>query len=85
MQEWLMLVTKECWDDAGPFDERLPQIGSPFIFTVKAQRHGHKPQVMRNPIAHHYKVFGININEHERFTEQAMVTIPKVLREVQGT
>jgi glycosyltransferase involved in cell wall biosynthesis len=84
VQEWLLLVTQECWKDAGPFDERLPQIGAPFIFTVKAQRAGHKPQVMRNPLAHHYRVFGVNVNEHERFTEQAMVTIPKILREIQS-
>ena len=84
VQEWLCLMTRECWEDAGPYEERLPQVGSPFIFTVRAQRKGHKPQVMRNPIAHHYRIFGIDINEHERLTEQAMVEIPKILREIQG-
>lgn len=83
IQEWCMLVTKNCWDDAGPFEERLPQIGAPFIFTIKATRKGYKPQVMGNTIAHHYRIFGIDINEHERFIEQAMVQIPKVLREIQ--
>jgi glycosyltransferase involved in cell wall biosynthesis len=84
VQEWLLLATRECWKDAGPFDERLPQIGAPFIFTIKAQRTGHKPQVMKNQLAHHYRVFGVNINEYERFTEQAMVTVPKILREIQN-
>lgn len=84
IQEWCMMVTRDCWKDIGPFEERLPQIGAPFIFTIEAQNKGHKPQIMRNPIAHHYRIFALDINEYERLTEQAMVTIPQVLREVQG-
>ena len=84
IQEWCMMVTRTCWDDIGPFEERLPQIGSPFVFTIEAQNKGHKPQIMRNPIAHHYRIFALDINEYERLVEQAMVTIPQVLREVQG-
>lgn len=79
-----MLVTRECWDRVGPFEERLPQIGAPFILTVEAQNKGFKPQVMRNIVAHHYKIFSLDINEYERLIEQAMVMIPQVVREKQG-
>jgi glycosyltransferase involved in cell wall biosynthesis len=84
VQEWCMLTTRKCWKDAGPFEaEKLPQIGAPFIYSVKATRKGHRPQVMRNNLVHHYRIFGIDINEHERFTEQAMVVIPRILRTIQ--
>jgi GT2 family glycosyltransferase len=84
VREWCMLVSRECWKKAGPFDERLPQIGPAFIFTMKSQRVGQKPQVMKNPIAHHYGIFALDISEHERLVEQAMANIPKILREIQG-
>jgi len=84
VQEWCMLVTRKCWEDVGPWDQRLPQVGSPFIFTVKAQNKNYKPQIMRNSIAHHYKIFALDINEYERIVEQAMVMIPQSLREAQG-
>jgi GT2 family glycosyltransferase len=84
IQEWMMLVTRDCWDDIGPWEEKLPLVGQSFIFTLKAQNNGHQPQVMRNPIAHHYRIFSPNINEFERMTEQAMVTIPQLVRESQG-
>jgi GT2 family glycosyltransferase len=84
IQEWCYLVTKECWNVVGPFDERLPQVGSPFIFTVEAQTKGFKPQVMKNIIAHHYRIFSLDINEYERLIEKAMVTIPQIMREKQG-
>lgn len=84
IQEWCILVTRECWEKVGPFDERLPQVGAPFIFTVDAQSKGFKPQVMKNIIAHHYRIFSLDINEYERIIERAMVTIPQVVREKQG-
>ena len=84
IQEWCMMVTRECWERVGPFEERLPQIGSPFVFTVEAQNKGFKPQVMKNIIAHHYRIFALDINEYERLIEQAMVMIPQVVREKQG-
>lgn len=84
IQEWCILVAKECWERVGPFEERLPQIGAPFIFTVEAQNKGFKPQVMKNIVAHHYKIFSLDINEYERMIEKAMVTIPQVVREKQG-
>lgn len=82
--EWCMMVTKECWQDVGPFEERLPQIGAPFVFSVEATNKGYGPQIMRNPICHHYRAFGLNINEYERLTEAAMAMIPQVVREIQS-
>jgi hypothetical protein len=52
---------------------------------VEAQNKGLRPQVMKNIIAHHYRVFALDINEYERLIEQAMVMIPQVVREKQGS
>jgi glycosyltransferase involved in cell wall biosynthesis len=82
IQEYMLLMTRECWNDIGPWPEQLPLVGNAFVMTLKAQNLGHSPQVMKNPICHHYKIFGIDINEYERLTEQAMVTIPKLLSDV---
>ena len=84
VQEWCVLITRDCWEKCGPFDERLPLVGAPFIFTINAQNKGFKPQVMKNPIAHHYKIFSLDINEYERIIEKAMVTIPQIMRESQS-
>ncbi len=84
VQEWLMLMSKECWNDIGPWPTKLPQVGSAFIFTAKSQKMGHNPQVMRNPVAHHYRIFSLDINAYEKLVEQAMVTIPQLLRDVQS-
>lgn len=83
VQEWCLLMTRECWKDIGPFPETLPQIGTSFIMTMRGQQKGHKPQVMRNPILHHYRVFALDINEYEKLVDKAMVEIPKLMREVQ--
>lgn len=84
VQEWLMMTTRECWEAVGPWPEQLPQVGPAFIVTVKAQHKGYKPQVMRNPIAHHYRIFSLDINEYERLTESAMVIIPQLLKDAQS-
>ena len=84
VRDWLVLFSKECWKSCGPFPEKLPLIGSSFIPTIKAQHHGFKPQVIKHPVAHHYKIFSLDINEFERLTEQAMVTIPQLIKEVQS-
>lgn len=83
IQEWCLLMTRDCWKDIGPFPETLPQIGTSFIMTMKAQQKGYKPQVMRNPICHHYRIFSLDINEYERLTEKAMIEIPKLMRDLQ--
>jgi GT2 family glycosyltransferase len=84
IKEWLILFTKECFDECGPFPEKLPMIGQNFIMTLKAQHYGYKPQVLKGQIAHHYKIFSLDINVFEKMTEQAMIEIPKLLKEVQS-
>ena len=84
IEEWCVLMTKECWKDVGPWPEDLPQVGHAFIMTTKAQQKGYSPQIMKNPICHHYSIFSLDLNQYEKFTEQAMVTIPKLLRETQS-
>ena len=84
IEEWCMLVTRECWNDCGPFAEELPMLGAPFLFTMAAQMADHHPQIIRNQIVHHYAIFGVDVNEFERFSEQAMVVIPNLLRNQQS-
>lgn len=84
IQEWCVMMTKECFQAVGPWPEKLPQIGPAFILTIKAQQKGFKPQVMRNQILHHYRIFSLDINEYERLTESAMVVIPQLMRDVQS-
>ncbi len=83
IEEWCMLMTRECWEDTGKWPEELPMIGSPFIMTMAAQYADHKPQVIRNPLVHHYAIFGLDVNEFERFSESAMLVIPQVMRGLQ--
>jgi hypothetical protein len=84
IEEWCMLVTRECYEDVGPFAEELPMIGAPFLFTMGAQYADHKPQIIRNQIVHHYAIFGLDVNEFEQFSEQAMVVIPNLVRGLQS-
>jgi GT2 family glycosyltransferase len=84
LQDYTLLFTREAWSTIGPWPEELPQIGGSFILTVRAQSAGYKPQIMKNPIVHHYKVFSLDTNEFERMTEQAMVTIPKLMTDLQS-
>ena len=51
---------------------------------MAAQYADHRPQIIRNPIVHHYAIFGLDVNEFERFSEMAMVVIPNLLRNLQS-
>ena len=84
IQEWCLLVTRECWEDCGPWPEELPLVGHAFIFTLVAQRKGYKPQAMTNPIVHHYRSFSFDPNEYEKMSEQAMTIVPKLMQEAQS-
>lgn len=84
IQEWCMMVTRECWEDCGPFPPELPQIGGAFIFTMKAQQASHRPQIMRNTVCHHYRVFSLDVNTYEQHVEASMTSIPALLRKMQG-
>lgn len=84
VQEWMMLMTKECYEACGPWEEKLPQVGHSFVMTVNAQNKGFKPQIVKTSMAHHYRIFGLDINEYERMSEQAMVEIPNKLKLIQS-
>lgn len=81
IQEWCMLMTKDCLDDIGPWPEELPVVGHSFVMSMRAQVKGYKPQCMRNPVVHHYKYFGLDPNEYEVMCENAMSMIPKLMKE----
>ena len=86
IDESCMLVSRECWDDVGPFNEELPQEGAPFLFTLKANRKGHSPQAIdqkQTPCVHHFRVFAMDFNEYERFGEKAQIMLPKLIAEIQ--
>lgn len=78
VQEWCMLMTRQCWEDCGPWPEELPLIGMSFIMTLRAQVKGHKPQATGNNIVHHYKAFCMDPSEYERMSEQAMGQVGKL-------
>lgn len=84
LQEYILLMTREAWNDIGPWPEELPMIGSSFILTMKAQIKGHKPQIVKNQIVHHYKIFSLDISDFERMTEQAMARLPRIMTDVQS-
>jgi glycosyltransferase involved in cell wall biosynthesis len=84
LQEYLCLITRDCWDDCGPWNETLPQVGMSFYMTLKTQSKGYNPQVMKNPICHHYQIFSLDINEYEKLTEDAVAVLPKLLTEIQA-
>jgi GT2 family glycosyltransferase len=82
--EWCVLVTRECWEDCGPWPEELPLVGHSFIMTMRAQHKGYKPTAMTNPVVHHYRAPSFNPNEYERISQKAMTIIPKLLTEAQA-
>ena len=84
IEEWCLMITRECFADIGPWPIELPMIGHAFLMTLRAQFKGWKPQVMKNTITHHYKHFSVNINEWDRLVEQATVTLPKMVQEAQS-
>lgn len=84
IQEWCMLMTRECWDGIGPWPEELPMIGNAFLLTHRAQQKNFKPQVMKNNVVHHYKIFSLNINEYEKIVESAMLALPKLMQQSTG-
>ena len=84
VEEYCMMMTRDCWKDCGPFPEELPQVGHAFLMTLKAQQAGYKPQIMRNPICHHYRIFALDINDYEKQVEQTMSILPRLLRGIQS-
>lgn len=83
VQEWCMLMTRQCWEDCGPWPEDLPLVGMSFIMTLRAQLKGHKPQATGNNIVHHYKAFSMDPSEYERISEHAMGIVGKHMLQAQ--
>jgi glycosyltransferase involved in cell wall biosynthesis len=83
VQEYCMLITKNCWEDIGPWPEELPFVGMSFIMTLRAQYKGHNPQAIGNTIVHHYKSFIMEPSEYERMCEQAMGIVGKLMAAAQ--
>ena len=84
LQEYVLLMTRECFEDIGPWPEELPQIGPSFIMTLRAQNKNYKPQIMKNPIVHHYGIFALDISDYERLVENCMVKLPSLMTDVQS-
>lgn len=85
IQEWCLLMTRECWEDCGPWPKELPIIGNAFIMTLRAQVKGYKPQAMTNPIVHHYKAFSFDSPEvYNSASEKSMAIIPKLMQQTQN-
>lgn len=83
VQEWCMLMTRQCWNDCGPWPVDLPLVGMSFIMTLRAQRAGHKPQATGNSIVHHYKAFSMDPSEYERISEEAGGIMGRMMQETQ--
>ena len=84
VQEWCMLITRECFEDVGPWPETLPQIGHAFIMTMAAQQRQWKPQVMKNNIAHHYKIFALDVNQYEQMVEKCLSELSTMIQQIQS-
>lgn len=83
IQEWCMLMSRDCWNDIGPWPEELPLIGMSFIMTLRAQHKGHSPQATGNKIVHHYKSFCMDPSEYERMSDEAMGLVGKLMQSAQ--
>jgi GT2 family glycosyltransferase len=83
VQEWCMLMTRECWNDCGPWPEELPLVGNAFIMTLRAQYKGYKPTAMKNDLVHHYRAVSFDPNKFEKISEQAMTVVPKLMQQAQ--
>jgi len=81
IQEWCLLVSRAGYEKISPWPVNLPMIGHAFIMTIKAQLAGLRPQVMENNLAHHYKIFGLDVNDFERMREDTQRILPKVYQQ----
>lgn len=85
IQEWCMLISRDCWNDCGPWPVDLPFVGMSFIMTLRAQTRGHQPQITTNNIVHHYRAFSMDPNEYERITERSLGIIGRQMLETHRT
>jgi GT2 family glycosyltransferase len=84
IQEWCLMMTRSAITKVGNWPEQLPMIGHSFIMTVKAQIHGLKPQIMKNNMAHHYRIFGMDVNDYEKMSEEAASLLPRIYQQAQS-
>lgn len=79
--EHCVLITRECWEDCGPWNEELPIIGNAFVFTWRAKAKGYNPQAMTNPIVHHYKAFAFETpEEYNAAGEKFRTILPRLIQ-----
>lgn len=84
VSEHCLLMTRECWNDIGPWPEKLPIIGHAFIMNMRARDKGYKPQYMRQTnLVHHYKNFSFGYDVYLKAIDEAQVEIPKMLTDMQ--
>jgi len=86
VDESCMMVSRECWNDVGPFVEDFKQEGAPFFFTFKANKLGYNPQAIdqkHTPCVHHFRIFALDYSDYERFCEKARITLPQHIGELQ--
>jgi len=84
ISEWCLLMTRKGFEKIGPWNEQLPMIGHSFIMTIKAQVNGLKPQIMKNNLVHHYKIFGVDVNDYQVMTAEASALLPKIYQQCQS-
>lgn len=83
LEEWCMLTTRECWDDCGPFNEKLQQVGAPFMYCYAAQLNNYHPQYIKNNMVHHWGIFSMSVSDFERYSDQARNLLPAMIRDQQ--
>lgn len=84
VKEWCLMISRECWQQCGPFAEELKQVGSSFVMTIAAQKEGFKPTIVgKLALVHHYSAFSMDSSEFEKMGEQSASMIPKIIRGIQ--
>lgn len=84
VEEWCLLISKQCWKSIGPWPKELPLVGMSFIMTLRAQYAGFKPQITGNSIVHHFRSLSIDPNDYERLSEDAMSKMPDLMQKAQS-
>lgn len=84
VEEWCLLMTRECWEDCGPWSEELPLIGNAFAMTLKAQKLGYKPTAINNNIVHHYRAIAVAPNVWGKLNQEASRILPRVMQQIQN-
>lgn len=83
VNEWCMMITRQCWNDIGPWPEELPFIGHSFIMNVRANMLGYKPVSLGGGIVHHYQAPSYDPSDYEMMEEKSKAIIPKLMHAAQ--